>query len=37
MAIKLNPDYAGAHNNLGLALSAERKIERSYFSLQDGY
>ncbi|HHZ65064.1 MAG TPA: tetratricopeptide repeat protein [Flavobacteriales bacterium] len=29
MAIKLNPDFAKAHNNLGTALVAERKIEEA--------
>ena len=29
MAIKLNPDYAQAHNNLGFALGAEGKTEEA--------
>ena len=29
MAIKLKPDYAEAHNNLGNALFAKRKIEEA--------
>ena len=29
MAIKINPDYADAHYNLGNALFAERKIEEA--------
>jgi len=29
MAIKLKPDYALAHNNLGSALSVEGKIEEA--------
>jgi len=29
MAIKLKPDYADAHNNLGVALVAEGKIEEA--------
>jgi len=29
MAIKLNPDFALAHNNLGSALSVEGKIEEA--------
>ena len=29
MAIKLNPDFADAHNNLGVALVAEGKNEEA--------
>ena len=34
MAIKLNPDLALAHYNLGNALSAERKIEEAISHLK---